>query len=87
MSEEMRAALDSVRDFLEGTGGDWDWDDFLSVPARDPNAKRLQGFCRQLTHDFPPETRTEYCSRSGMERLRAVLDETIHNGGVLPDLS
>jgi len=25
-----------LRDFAEGTGGEWDWDDFTSVPITDP---------------------------------------------------
>jgi hypothetical protein len=24
-----------IKDFLDSTGGDWDWDDFTSVPIRD----------------------------------------------------
>ena len=25
-----------IREFLDGSGGDWDWDDFTSVPISDP---------------------------------------------------
>jgi hypothetical protein len=25
-----------LRDFLEGTGGDWDWDEFETLPITDP---------------------------------------------------
>ena len=25
-----------LRDFRQGTGGDWDWDDFTSIPITDP---------------------------------------------------
>ena len=25
-----------LRDFIDGTSGDWDWDDFTSVPIADP---------------------------------------------------
>jgi len=31
-----------LRGFLEGTGGDWDWDDFTSVPVTDPTLERLR---------------------------------------------
>ncbi len=31
-------------DFLEGTGSDWDWDDFTSIPITDPT---LEGFRKQ----------------------------------------
>lgn len=30
-----------LRNFLEGTGGDWDWDDFTSIPITD---ERLESF-------------------------------------------
>lgn len=31
-----------LRDFLEGTGGDWDWDEFESVPITDPELDVLR---------------------------------------------
>ena len=29
-------------DFLAGTGGDWDWDDFTSVPLGDPALDQIR---------------------------------------------
>jgi len=29
-------AASYIRDFISGAGGAWDWDDFTSVPIRDP---------------------------------------------------
>ena len=31
-----------LRDFLNGTGGTWDWDDFISVPIADPRLEDLR---------------------------------------------
>lgn len=31
-----------LRDFLEGTGGDWDWDEFESAPITDPELDALR---------------------------------------------
>lgn len=31
-----------LRDFLNGTGGPWDWDDFISVPIADPRLEDLR---------------------------------------------
>jgi hypothetical protein len=31
-----------LRDYLEGTGGDWDWDEFESVPITDPELDALR---------------------------------------------
>jgi len=31
-----------LRDFIKGEGGDWDWDDFESVPITDPVLERIR---------------------------------------------
>ena len=31
-----------LRDFLEGTGRDWDWDDFTSIPITDPSLEAIR---------------------------------------------
>jgi hypothetical protein len=31
-----------IRDFVEGTGGEWDWDDFVSIPIADPMLDRIR---------------------------------------------
>ena len=31
-----------LRDFLDGTGGPWDWDDFISIPIADPRLEDLR---------------------------------------------
>ena len=31
-----------LRDFIDGTGGDWDWDDFESVPITDPVLENIR---------------------------------------------
>ena len=31
-----------LQDFVDGTGGDWDWDDFTSCPISDPQLEELR---------------------------------------------
>jgi hypothetical protein len=31
-----------IEDFLEGTGGEWDWDEFESVPITDPLLEEIR---------------------------------------------
>jgi hypothetical protein len=31
-----------LQEFLEGSGGDWDWDDFTSIPLTDPELDRIR---------------------------------------------
>lgn len=71
----MQEAIVTIEEFLSGTGNMWEWDDFLSVPPRDPLVTTIQGFCRQLRFDFPPASPREYCSEKGKQQLRLYLAE------------
>lgn len=55
MTRELQDAIETIEEFLDGTGNMWGWDDFLSVPPRDPAVATIQGFCRQLRADYPPQ--------------------------------
>lgn len=55
MFKAKRSAADVakyLRDFIEGTGGDWDWDDFESVPIVDPDLDRIR---REAAQAAPPD--------------------------------
>jgi hypothetical protein len=51
----MRRSADEVLrylvDFLDGTGGPWDWDDFISIPIADPRLEHLRA--RAAALDLP----------------------------------
>lgn len=40
-----------LRDFLNGTGGDWDWDDFISIPITDARLEAIRDRAAHL--DLP----------------------------------
>jgi hypothetical protein len=45
-----------LEDFLEGTGGPWDWDDFISVgEVADERLRQIQQHVNLLSEEFPPE--------------------------------
>ncbi len=75
MTIDMREAIVTIEEFLSGTLSMYTWDDFLSVPPRDPMVTILQGFCRQLRSDYPSTNPLEYCSEAGKARLRRYLEE------------
>ena len=54
-----------IRDFIEGTGGDWDWDDFISVPIKDPKLETIRD---EATMVELPVTAT------GLEELKRLLE-------------
>jgi hypothetical protein len=39
---------DLLEGFVNGTCGDWEWDDFLSVPHDDPEIEKIHERCEQL---------------------------------------
>jgi hypothetical protein len=80
--EELRDAVVAIRHFLDGTGDKWEWDDFISVPAKNQEVARLQGFCQQLPELYPPVNKTDYRSATGLVRLREILAEV--EGSVEP---
>jgi hypothetical protein len=57
---------DYIRDFIEGTGGDWDWDDFTSVTIKDPVLDSIRD--RACCIDLPVNS-------TGLDELKALLAE------------
>ena len=53
-----------LRDFIQGTGGDWDWDDFVSIPIADPKLESIRARAR----DYP-------ATENGLAELKALLRE------------
>jgi hypothetical protein len=67
--KEKRAATkvaSCIKDFLDGTGGDWDWDDFVSLPIADPRLEDIRR--RAAAVDLPTND-------EGEATLRALLAE------------
>jgi hypothetical protein len=74
--ESRKYAIKSMSDFLEGTGGKWDWDDFISLPLGYPDLEEVQRFCNELSETHPPaEKEGGYCNEEGFRELRARLEE------------
>lgn len=59
-----------LRDFLDGTGGDWDWDDFTSIPITDP---ALEGVREEAASvPLPLDADGEATLRRLLEQVRAL---------------
>jgi len=61
--EDASKVAETIRAFLEGTGGDWDWDDFTSCPLRDPQLDSIRK--RAGAVELPPDQE----ERAALERL------------------
>lgn len=53
-----------LRDFAEGTGGEWDWDDFTSVAITDPRLEAIRIEAGLIPLQIEPE---------GMQKLRELI--------------
>lgn len=74
----------TIEAFVDGRGGQWDWDDFISVADTDPLIEEARLRCARTHDDFPPEGRKGWCSPAGVEELRSIareLRESIRDAG------
>jgi hypothetical protein len=56
---------DLLEGFVNGTCGDWEWDNFLSVPHDDPEIEKIHDRCEQLDVEFPPTKPGQFCNEEG----------------------
>ena len=55
-----------IRDFIDGTGGQWDWDDFESIPIADPALESIRDRASRVMKPIDGD---------GMVTLRSLLAE------------
>jgi hypothetical protein len=61
-----------IRDFLEETGRDYDWDDFISIRCTDPELEEIRRFCASTDCLFPPTEKGHWCNEDGINAMRAI---------------
>ena len=59
-----------IERFVEGTGGAYDWDDFISVRIADPYLSAVQEVCSQTHAAFPPPGNRGWSDEKGIAVLR-----------------
>lgn len=70
-----------IEAFLNGTCGEWDWDDFISVKQSDPEIEEIRLRCANLPWEFPSARPDEYCSDKGTVVLKDYV-QRLRRGGV-----
>jgi len=66
-------AAQIIEEFLTGTGGRWDWDDFTSVRYKHPLVEIVRQQCAELPSKYPPLVPGTYCAPEGLEELRKLV--------------
>jgi hypothetical protein len=65
-----------IKNFLDETGGNWDWDDFTTIRiTNDPQLEKIRLRCAGLRKEYPPKNPHEYCGPEGEKYLRGILLE------------
>lgn len=67
---------DTLEAFLDGTGGQWDWDNYISATFfDDPYLQEVQRRMIYLSDEFPAQKGQGYCSPEGLTVIeRYVVD-------------
>jgi hypothetical protein len=68
-------AANVIEAFLAGTGGEWDWDDFMHVKIADPRVDVIRQICSDLHGIYPGQRVGEYCDPKGEVIMRALVKE------------
>ena len=63
---------DIIERFLDGRGGEWDWDDFLSIPIADPELDAVRQRCNATRDEA---YRNQWCGPAGFAELRRIVAE------------
>ena len=72
MRMNRKQVADLIEAFLNGSIGDWDWDDFVSVKQPDPEMEKIRAQRASLPDDFPPTEEGHYCGPDGLKALQDI---------------
>jgi len=73
MKRTREQVADTIEAFVNNTGRQWDWDGFVSIRLDDPELEAVRLRCVSLPVEFPPATRTDYCSAAGLQVMRELV--------------
>jgi len=65
----------TIENFLNGAGGPWDWDEFMSYPITSSRLDEIRARCSTLWEEFPPAESGHYCGPGGVEVMRGFIRE------------
>jgi hypothetical protein len=75
MKRTTEEVIREMTKFLNGIGGAYDWDDFLSIPIQDQRLNAIRIECMELRDKYPPGRCRQYCGDKGLKRLEEIIDD------------
>jgi hypothetical protein len=70
MKRSREEVAGTIEAFINGTGRQWDWDGFTAIRLDDPELEAIRQRCVAIPDEFPPSTKTDYCSDAGLQVMR-----------------
>jgi hypothetical protein len=65
---------ETLERFVDGSGGRWEWDDFMFTKFDDSYLRGLQERMISLSTEFPPTQAGHYCSAEGIRVIRGYIE-------------
>ena len=62
---------DLIQEMIDGNSQGWDWDDFTSIPIKDPYLDGIRQRCARLWKEYPPDRKADYCGPKGIEIMQS----------------
>ena len=66
---------DIIQGMIDGNSEGWDWDDFTSIPIKDPYLDGIRQRCARLWKEYPADRKADYCGPRGVEIMRSYVAE------------
>ena len=61
-----------IESFLNETGDEWAWDDFIHSKMDTVEMEEIRGVCSGLPENFPPVEAGHYCNEEGIKVLEQI---------------
>ena len=74
----------TIEAFVDGRGGKWDRDNYISIQKEDSFLESVQLRCASASDDYPTEQKGQYCSDEGIQILRSMAAEMLAKIPSLP---
>ena len=69
---EKAKAEKTIRSFVDGWCGEWEWEDFVTTPSPHPEIEEVRLFCILTQRLLPPDEPGDWCSAAGVDALHAI---------------
>jgi len=63
-----------IKSFLDGTCGEWEWDDFTSVKQKEPELEKVRIRLIKIHDEYPSQNPNEYCDDNGVKEMLEIIE-------------